>query len=85
VIALCRDRWPCGAINQNDGASACRIQDVHEAIAGLGQRVKLLCIYGGDGTIYRVINELLRDPASTPPRLALLGGGTMNVAARWYR
>jgi diacylglycerol kinase family enzyme len=59
------------------------IHDVSEAIAGLGQRVKLLCIYGGDGTIYRVINELLRDPAATPPRLALLGGGTMNVAARW--
>ncbi|MBI4955813.1 MAG: hypothetical protein HY908_27590 [Myxococcales bacterium] len=59
------------------------IRDVHEAIAGLGQRVKLLCIYGGDGTIYRVINELLRNPAIAPPRLALLGGGTMNVTATW--
>jgi diacylglycerol kinase family enzyme len=59
------------------------IEDVREAIAGLGQRVKLLCIYGGDGTIYRVINELLRHPKSTPPRLALLGGGTMNVTSAW--
>lgn len=59
------------------------IDDVGEALAGLGQRVKLLCIYGGDGTIYRVINELLRDPAATPPRIALLGGGTMNVTAGW--
>jgi diacylglycerol kinase family enzyme len=58
------------------------IDDVREAIAGLGQRVKLLCIYGGDGTIYRVINELLRD-AKSPPRLALLGGGTMNVTSAW--
>jgi diacylglycerol kinase family enzyme len=59
------------------------IEDVREALAGLGQRVKLLCIYGGDGTIYRVINELLRQPHATPPRIALLGGGTMNVTARW--
>jgi diacylglycerol kinase family enzyme len=59
------------------------IDDVRAAIAGLGQRVKLLCIYGGDGTIYHVINELLRDPGATPPRLALLGGGTMNVTAGW--
>jgi diacylglycerol kinase family enzyme len=59
------------------------IDDVGEALASLGQRVKLLCIYGGDGTIYRVINELLRDPSVTLPRIALLGGGTMNVTARW--
>jgi len=59
------------------------IHDVREALAGLGQRVKLLCIYGGDGTIYRVINELLRNPGATPPRIALLGGGTMNVTASW--
>ncbi len=59
------------------------IEDVREAISGLGQRVKLLCIYGGDGTIHRVINELLRKQAGTPPRLAFLGGGTMNVTAGW--
>jgi diacylglycerol kinase family enzyme len=59
------------------------IQDVREAIAGLGKRVKLLCIYGGDGTIYHVINELLRDPAAPQPALALLGGGTMNVTSAW--
>ncbi len=59
------------------------IDDVRAAIAGVAQRVRLLCIYGGDGTIYRVINELLRDPAAATPRLALLGGGTMNVTAAW--
>jgi diacylglycerol kinase family enzyme len=59
------------------------IDDIREAIAGLGQRVRLLCIYGGDGTIYRVINELLSDPGATVPRLALLGGGTMNVTSAW--
>ena len=59
------------------------IEDIREAIASLGQRVQLLCIYGGDGTIYRVLNELLRDPAAPVPRLAFLGGGTMNVTAAW--
>lgn len=59
------------------------IDNVREALAGLGQRVKLLCIYGGDGTICRVINELLRQPGAVAPRLAFLGGGTMNVTSAW--
>jgi diacylglycerol kinase family enzyme len=59
------------------------IDNIREALQGLGQRVKLLCIYGGDGTIFRVINELLRRPDAVPPRLALLGGGTMNVTSAW--
>jgi diacylglycerol kinase family enzyme len=58
------------------------IDDIRDAIAQLGRRVGLLCIYGGDGTIYRVVNELLRGQASAPP-LAFLGGGTMNVTAAW--
>lgn len=60
-----------------------QIDDLRGALAGLGHRVKLLCIYGGDGTIFRVINEILREPGAVPPRIALLGGGTMNVTARW--
>ncbi|MBI5481936.1 MAG: hypothetical protein HY906_23985 [Deltaproteobacteria bacterium] len=59
------------------------IDNIREALQSLGQRVKLLCIYGGDGTIFRVINELLRRPGAVPPRLALLGGGTMNVTSAW--
>jgi diacylglycerol kinase family enzyme len=59
------------------------IDDIREAITHLGRRVSLLCIYGGDGTIYRVVNELLRGHAGTPPPLAFLGGGTMNVTAAW--
>jgi diacylglycerol kinase family enzyme len=59
------------------------IDDIREAIAGLGQRVRLLCIYGGDGTIFSVVNELLRDGTASVPRLAFLGGGTMNVTAGW--
>lgn len=64
------------------------IDDVRQAITSLGQTVKLLCIYGGDGTIQRVIDDLLRvqgDGIATHqlPALAILGGGTMNVTARW--
>ena len=65
------------------------IDDVREALASVGHRAKLLCIYGGDGTIYHIINELLRHHVQHPgdgplPRLALLGGGTMNVTGRRY-
>jgi diacylglycerol kinase family enzyme len=59
------------------------INNIREALSALGQRVKLLCIYGGDGTIFRVINELLRQPGTVLPRLAFLGGGTMNVTSAW--
>ena len=59
------------------------IDNIRDALGALGQRVKLLCIYGGDGTIFRVINELLRRPGDVLPRLALLGGGTMNVTSGW--
>jgi hypothetical protein len=58
------------------------IDDVAEALAGVGQRARLLCIYGGDGTIYHVINQILQRPSERLPRLAFLGGGTMNVTGR---
>jgi diacylglycerol kinase family enzyme len=94
VALLCNPtaggRWRVLAdvLDSHEAQSAHRIvtddiADVREAIAGLGQRVKLLCIYGGDGTIFRVVNELLRDGKATPPRLAFLGGGTMNVTSAW--
>ena len=58
------------------------VQDIAPAIAGLGHEAKLVCIYGGDGTIMRILDHL------SPTRhgsihLAFLGGGTMNVTARW--
>ena len=61
------------------------IEDVREALTSVGQRAKLLCIYGGDGTIYHIINELLKNPPDGRlPPLAFLGGGTMNVTGRMY-
>ncbi len=58
------------------------ITDVAEALAGIEQRARLLCIYGGDGTIYHVINQILQKRPERAPRLAFLGGGTMNVTGR---
>ncbi len=58
------------------------VDDIAPALAALGRHAKLICIYGGDGTIQRVLDQL------SPRRqdevlVALIGGGTMNVTARW--
>ena len=58
------------------------VEDVAYALADLGHDTELLCIYGGDGTIQRVLDRLAPD-AHQHLRLALLGGGTMNVTSRW--
>lgn len=55
------------------------VDDLAPALAGLG-RARLLCIYGGDGTIQRILDRLNPDDEI---RMALLGGGTMNVTSRW--
>jgi diacylglycerol kinase family enzyme len=94
VVLLCNPRaggrWRAlaGVLDSPEAKGVRRIvtdhiDDVGAALAAVGQRADLVCIYGGDGTIYHVINELLRIPlnGSKPPRLFLLGGGTMNVTA----
>lgn len=95
VVLLCNPqaggRWRALAdVLDSEEAKAVRrivtdeIKDVREALVSVGQRPKLVCIYGGDGTIFHVINEVLRNqtPGEPLPRLALLGGGTMNVTGR---
>jgi diacylglycerol kinase family enzyme len=43
----------------------------------------LLCVLGGDGTVNEAANGLLADgPAPHGPRLAIIPGGSANVAAR---
>lgn len=60
------------------------VEDIGSALSGIGQKAKLLCIYGGDGTIQRILDRLLASAsAATTPHLAFLGGGTMNVTSRW--
>ena len=95
VVLLCNPqaggRWRALAdvLDSEEAKSVRRIvtddiSDVRQALSNTGQRAKLVCIYGGDGTIFHVINEMLRNqsPGEPLPRLALLGGGTMNVTGR---
>jgi diacylglycerol kinase family enzyme len=58
------------------------VDDIAPALAELGRGSKLLCIYGGDGTIQRVLDQL-RPGVESETVIALLGGGTMNVTSRW--
>ncbi len=60
------------------------VEDVAPAVATLGQNSALVCTYGGDGTIQRILDHLLDNENHTSETiLALLGGGTMNVTSRW--
>jgi diacylglycerol kinase family enzyme len=93
IVLLCNPRaggrWTeLGRILDSAEASFARrivtdsVEDVAPALADLGREAKLLCIYGGDGTIQRILDRLspsIRDDI----QLALIGGGTMNVTARW--
>ncbi len=58
------------------------VEDIAPALSTLGRKAELICIYGGDGTIQRVLDRLSpqdKDEAT----IALIGGGTMNVTATW--
>ncbi len=94
VVLLCNPRaggrWRAlaGVLDSPEAKGVRRIvtdhiDDVGAALADVGQRADLVCIYGGDGTIFHVINEMLRIPPGghQPSRIFLLGGGTMNVTA----
>jgi diacylglycerol kinase family enzyme len=59
-----------------------QVSDIAPALHRLGRSAGLLIIYGGDGTIQQIINRM--SPSTTDDlRLALIGGGTMNVTSRW--
>lgn len=93
IILLCNPRaggrWKeLAEILDSDEARSVRrivtdsVEDIAPALSGLGHESKLLCIYGGDGTIQRILDRMApygRDDI----HLALLGGGTMNVTAHW--
>lgn len=60
------------------------LDDIGPALSRLSKRVKLVCIYGGDGTIQKLLTEISRNLGeNSNTSLALIGGGTMNVTARW--
>jgi hypothetical protein len=59
------------------------VADIGPALSTLSKKTPLVCIYGGDGTIHRILNEMLADLKGELPQMAFIGGGTMNVTARW--
>ena len=58
------------------------IEDITASLRKLSDQVKLIVIYGGDGTILKTINSLYPQDREEPLMMALIGGGTMNVSAR---
>lgn len=93
IVLLCNPqaggRWKelAEILDSEEAAFARRIvtdsvEDVAPALAELGREAKLLCIYGGDGTIQRILDRM--SPSKRGEiQLALIGGGTMNVTAHW--
>ncbi|MCP4445962.1 MAG: hypothetical protein GY811_11540 [Myxococcales bacterium] len=60
------------------------VEDIAPAVQGLGEDARLICMYGGDGTIQRVLDHMFaHGNMNEDTVLALLGGGTMNVTSRW--
>lgn len=93
ILLLCNPqaggRWrELARILDSEEAQYCRrivtdsVEDVAAALAELSPDTKLVCIYGGDGTIQRVLDRMTA-PELEGVSLALLGGGTMNVTSRW--
>jgi diacylglycerol kinase family enzyme len=58
------------------------VADIGPALSAIGRDAGLICVYGGDGTIQRVLDRLSPEQPDGL-RLALIGGGTMNVTSRW--
>lgn len=94
VVLLCNPqaggRWKelAGILDSEEAQKVRRIvtdslEDVAPALASLSRKTALLCIYGGDGTIQRVLDRLYANQQGGHPQLAFIGGGTMNVTARW--
>jgi len=93
VVLLCNPRaggrWKelAGILDSDEGRAARRIvtdsvHDLAPALSSIGRGARLLCIYGGDGTIQRILDRMT--PAGLEDiHLALIGGGTMNVTSRW--
>lgn len=57
------------------------VEDISAALTDLGRDAKLLCVYGGDGTVQKVLDRVQLGKQDFV--LGLLGGGTMNVTSRW--
>jgi diacylglycerol kinase family enzyme len=49
----------------------------------LSEQIKLLLVYGGDGTLFWIINNLLSRNSGGLPIIVPVGGGTMNRLHKW--
>ena len=94
VVLVCNPaaggRWRelAGILDSAEAAHARRIvtdeiEDITASLRNLGSAAKLIVIYGGDGTILKFLNSIFPDKRDEPPLMAFIGGGTMNVSARW--
>jgi diacylglycerol kinase family enzyme len=92
IVLVCNPRaggrWKelAGILDSEEGEHVRRIvtdsvDDIAPIIDNLGRGAKLLCIYGGDGTIQRILDHLSTRHEGV--NIAFLGGGTMNVTAHW--
>lgn len=93
IVLICNPRaggrWKelAGILDSDEAKQVRRIvtdsvEDIALALSDLGRDAKLICIYGGDGTIQRALDRL-ESGKHEEVHLALLGGGTMNVTSRW--
>jgi len=93
IVLICNPRaggkWKAlaGILDSDQARHARRVvtdsvEDVAMAVEALSDDVRLLCIYGGDGTVQRILDRI-PTPRLESLQLVLLGGGTMNVTSRW--
>lgn len=94
IVLVCNPgaggRWRelAGILDSQEAMHARRIvtdeiADITASLRRLGKEAKLICIYGGDGTILKFLNSVFPSDHKEPPLMAFIGGGTMNVSARW--
>ncbi|WP_027965041.1 diacylglycerol/lipid kinase family protein [Halalkalibacillus halophilus] len=56
------------------------VEELKKSVEKFSKNIDLIIVYGGDGTVHQVINVLAKQ--DTPPRVAILPGGTCNDFAR---
>lgn len=76
------DKW---ALEENIKTYALtEIEEIELIIEKFSEQIRLLLVYGGDGTLFHIINSLLKHRKFDDlPIIVPVGGGTMNRLRRW--